>query len=104
MNLQTYLPHCATKRLVEEDFDKLHAELFNGRQITYCVDVNETDEFWVLKGEENDYHLWEVTFHHRLVGENYEFNHALLFSRAVEYSAHDILDQLNAALKAKHPH
>ena len=104
MNLQTYLPHCATKRMVEEAFNDLNSELHQSRQFSYYVSVGDTDEFWVLKGEENDYHLWEVTFHHRTVGEDLVFNHALLFSRAVEYSMHDILDQLNAALKAKHPH
>lgn len=104
MNLQTYLQHCTVKRLTESQINRLHMELQNGRQITYTVDVNETDEFWVLKGEENDCHLWEIQYHHRIVGDNYEFSHALIHSRAVEYSMHDILDQLNAALKLKHPH
>lgn len=102
MQVTSYLKLFETKRLTEGQLNDLHQELYNDRQLAYTIDVTETDEFWVLKGEENDCHLWEVTYHHRLIGENYEFSHALISSRAIEYSMHDILDQLNVALKAKH--
>lgn len=106
MNLLDYLPHNATKRLTEEQVSDLQNDLFDpsSNQLVYAIDVSENMELWVLKGEENDCHLWEIQYQIEYVGEFARIDHAILFSRALEYSMHDILDQLNAALKAKHPH
>lgn len=105
MNLLDYLQLDSVKRLDEEQINDLHSEMFTpGGQLVYSIDLEDNKEIWVLKGEENDYHLWEIEYHIRYVGEFTRVDHALIHSRAVEYSMHDILDKLNAVLKGKHPH
>ena len=97
MNLHAAVPVYSTVRFS----DDLMFQLQN--RLAYYVECQDGVEFWVLKGEENDIHLWHVTYHSRVIGEDEVFDHILVTSVNVLYSMHDALDSLAAAMKAKIP-
>lgn len=104
MQVTNYLQLFETKRLTEDQIHDLHYALMAiSGKCMYSIGISDSDEMWVVKGEENDFHLWEIQYHFQSRGEDLYMSHAIVLSRAVEYSAHDILDKLNVALKAKHP-